>query len=165
MNNILPILIGVVLAGIGCVLGWIIISRNAKHSRVTLLAEIERAEKELLQDLDKIGINNLQKTEAGRELLGLLGLKTEVASGAENPNILVDKAHRIDEMNLETFSQKLAETLAKEKLLEDSFAAESSEFEDIKSRSTGGLRGRLQDFGIIQLLNLINLASSCPRNG
>src|SRR3989337_1728812 len=110
MNNILPILIGVVLAGIGCVLGWIIISRNAKHSRVTLLAEIERAEKELLQDLDKIGINNLQKTEAGRELLGLLGLKTEVASGAENPNILVDKAHRIDEINLETFSQKLAET-------------------------------------------------------
>jgi hypothetical protein len=75
MNSAFPVLIGFILAIIGCILGWSIANRHARYVRKNLLAQVQQAEKELLEDVDRIGQESLHKTESGRKLLHLLEIK------------------------------------------------------------------------------------------
>ena len=67
--NILPLLVGGIVGLISLSIASVLIYRRFFYLRANLLSEIDKAEKELIEDVERIDIKELQQTEAGINLL------------------------------------------------------------------------------------------------
>jgi DNA-binding CsgD family transcriptional regulator len=69
MSNLVFLIIGGTFGIFGCLLAAIIAYLNQQRSQALLLIGLENAEKDLIDDIERIGTVALEKTSAGTELL------------------------------------------------------------------------------------------------
>ena len=77
MDRTVSLLIGGLAGLISFAITSMLAYRNLSRVRASLTSSIERAERELNQDVERIGVDELQHTNAGRELLTRLKLSDE----------------------------------------------------------------------------------------
>lgn len=71
MNNIVILILSGMLAFFALILGAIIIYQMNRQAVAALQSAVGEAEKDLISDINRIGIIKLQQTGAGRELLAI----------------------------------------------------------------------------------------------
>ena len=111
MNNLAVLAFAGFLGFISCGLGILITYRNTQAARYELLKNIGELEKDLIADIDQIGLQVLATTQAGRQLLSMFeepqALRT-VKETAKSQNPIIDPLSSVGYSITDSFTRILA---------------------------------------------------------